>query len=138
MASVTFGNSSVIEMIKKDPGGDASPDNLITRRRTDLGNQITAMSIPDTNVHRQWIKTADLHPTAHQLPGHVLETKGDRVKLETTTWPMEEQLAAIRTFIRMHTDAAPAWVESDNELLAQFVAQQYGCPVGRPKNWKVG
>lgn len=33
-------------------------------------------------------------------------------------------------------DTTPDWVESDNEGLAQLLASQLGCPVGRPKSWK--
>lgn len=36
----------------------------------------------------------------------------------------------------MHSDKPPAWVESDDELLEQLVAGQFGCPQGRPKSWK--
>jgi hypothetical protein len=34
------------------------------------------------------------------------------------------------------TDHAPDWVESDNEGMAQLLALEFGCPVGRPKSWK--
>jgi hypothetical protein len=33
-------------------------------------------------------------------------------------------------------DTTPDWVESDNEVLGQLLASQFGCPVGRPKSWK--
>jgi hypothetical protein len=33
-------------------------------------------------------------------------------------------------------DTTPDWVESDNEALAQLLASQFGCPVGRPASWK--
>lgn len=31
--------------------------------------------------------------------------------------------------------APPAWVESTHPGLAAVLAEQYGCPVGRPKGW---
>lgn len=46
MPKVMFGNESVIEQLKKDEGGDATPDNLTTRARKDLGNQVTTFTIP--------------------------------------------------------------------------------------------
>ena len=33
-----------------------------------------------------------------------------------------------------HSAAAPAWVESDDEVLEQQVAEHFGCPVGCPDN----
>lgn len=38
----------------------------------------------------------------------------------------------------MHSDKPPAWVDGDDELLTQLVADHYGAPVGRPKSWKEG
>src|SRR5262245_32236812 len=37
-----------------------------------------------------------------------------------------------------HSDKPPDWVEGDDELLAQLVADHYGCSVGRSKSWKEG
>ena len=34
------------------------------------------------------------------------------------------------------TDSAPDWVESDNDGLAQLLAEHFECPKGRPKGWK--
>jgi hypothetical protein len=110
---VLLGNENVIESVKKDPGGDASPENLTVKKRKDLGNQITTVSLPDT---------------------HTVDTKHGAV----TMWPFEEQLAAIRRFIEMHMDGSPAWVESTDGALQLVIAQQYGCPEGRPKTWKTG
>lgn len=33
---------------------------------------------------------------------------------------------------QVHSAGNPSWVESDNEELAQALADHYGCPVGRP------
>ena len=38
----------------------------------------------------------------------------------------------------LHSDKPPAWVESDDNLLAELVADHFDCPVGRPKAWKEG
>jgi hypothetical protein len=36
----------------------------------------------------------------------------------------------------MHSNTAPAWVESDDDdLLAQLVADHFNTKVGRPKSW---
>lgn len=34
------------------------------------------------------------------------------------------------------SDSAPDWVESDNDGLAQLLAEHFECPIGRPKGWK--
>lgn len=36
---------------------------------------------------------------------------------------------------RAHSSQPPAWVESDDELLQNAIAAQWGCPVGRPSGW---
>jgi len=33
-------------------------------------------------------------------------------------------------------DSSPDWVEADDEMVAQIIAQELGCRVGRPKTWK--
>lgn len=40
-------------------------------------------------------------------------------------------------WVRHSSDPGPAWVESDDEGVADLLAAHYGCPVGRPKSWKV-
>jgi hypothetical protein len=44
---------------------------------------------------------------------------------------------AIR-FWAQSSDKPPAWVEGDDDLLVDLVADHFGCPVGRPKSWKEG
>ena len=44
---------------------------------------------------------------------------------------------AVRFWPR-HSDKPPAWVDGTDELLVALVADHFGCPVGRPKSWKVG
>jgi hypothetical protein len=49
---------------------------------------------------------------------------------------------AVRTIVHAdghwprHSSKAAAWVESDNEELAKALADHFGCPVGRPSDWK--
>lgn len=38
-------------------------------------------------------------------------------------------------FASHHSDAKPAWVESDDEVVAQALSREFGCPVGRPDGW---
>jgi hypothetical protein len=33
-------------------------------------------------------------------------------------------------------DVTPDWLECDDELVCSLLASHFGCPVGRPKNWK--
>lgn len=48
-------------------------------------------------------------------------------------------LEAIRTvadtWTPYHSDDPPEWVESDNDVVADGVAEHFGCKVGRPKKW---
>lgn len=37
-----------------------------------------------------------------------------------------------------HSDKPPAWVEGDDDLLVQLVADHFDCKIGRPKSWKEG
>jgi hypothetical protein len=38
-------------------------------------------------------------------------------------------------FASHHSDAPPAWVESDDKVVAEALSRQFGCPVGRPNDW---
>jgi hypothetical protein len=42
----------------------------------------------------------------------------------------------VRTFSSHHSTEPPAWVESDDPALAELVSRHFGCPIGRPNNWK--
>jgi hypothetical protein len=35
-----------------------------------------------------------------------------------------------------HSSENPAWVESDNEELAESLASHWGCQISRPLNWE--
>ena len=47
---------------------------------------------------------------------------------------VDEQVQAVADAWRVHSSAAPAWVESDDEVLEAAVAAHFGCPVGCPDN----
>lgn len=49
MATVYLGNTSVIETVKKDPALDASPDNIKTIVRDDLGRRVTTMALNEVD-----------------------------------------------------------------------------------------
>lgn len=38
-------------------------------------------------------------------------------------------------FASHHSDNKPSWVESDDEVVAQVLSREFGCPVGRPNDW---
>ena len=113
MPKVMLGNESVIEAVKKDEGADAAEENVRYKARKDLGNQVTTFVIP---------------PIGRLEDGTV----------DPTGWTVEKQLSFVTSVWPMHSDKNPAWVESDDQALQAFFAQQYGCREGRPKNWKVG
>lgn len=56
---------------------------------------------------------------------------------EQPSLPMNVAMAV--RFWANDSDQPPSWVECpENDLLAQVIAQHFGCPVGRPKKWKAG
>ena len=105
-ATLWFGNSSVIEEVKIDPDLDASPGNVKYLNRSDLGNQVTTMSMN--------------------------EVDGDG------NWSREINSSTAKLLWSKHSDKPPAWIVGTDELLVALLADHYGCPVGRPKSWKVG
>lgn len=113
MLQVRFGNTSVIEAIKKDEGADAAEENLTYRVRKDLGQQVTTFRIP---------------PITYLEDGTVDETG----------WTLQKQLAFVTSVWPMHSDKPPAWVEATDPAMQSLFAQQYGCREGQPKTWKVG
>jgi len=72
--------------------------------------------------------------------GQVIE--GNQV---TTMNVLDEDDLATRIRTITHADglwprmssAPPAWVECDDPELEAALAEQFGCPVGRPKKWAV-
>lgn len=113
MPQVTLGNTAVLEPYKPDPASDETK----VRRRKDLGNQTTTFSLP---------------PQTH------VSGSDDKPMVDPSGWTFEKWLSAVSSMWQMHSDAAPAWVESNDETLQKVLAAQFGCREGRPKNWKVG
>lgn len=91
----------------------------------------------------------ELGNTAPIEPVKVLEEETDviRVPLEgiskTETifelpedWDLSESIDVVKkVFASHHSDDDPAWVESDNEVLALALSQDLDCPIGRPEDW---
>jgi hypothetical protein len=102
MPVLTFGNASVVESYKPDPGVNATE----LQARKDLGRQVTTMHL-------------------NEVDGEDRPSRAMNLSMAGRLWSQ-------------HSDRPPAWVESDDELLAALVADDLGCPVGRPKTWKMG
>lgn len=49
------------------------------------------------------------------------------------------QLTLVSSVYRSHhSSEKPAWVESSNTVLAEALAQEFGCQVGQPEDWVEG
>lgn len=80
MPAAAFGNDSVIEKVKKDPGLDDSPDNVEIRRRDDLGKRITTMALNEptleanlAHARRFWPGDSDKPPAWVESDDELLE-----------------------------------------------------------------
>jgi hypothetical protein len=136
MPNVVLGNEHVIESVKIDEQGDASPGNLRVVDRKDLGNQITTISLPET--HEVSFKPIAEHREATKTQAGVRADPDRAGYYLQTMWPLGEQMAAVRTHVGMHFADRPTWVESDDLLIAELIAREYDCRVGRPKSWRTG
>lgn len=56
---------------------------------------------------------------------------------DPTGWTFQKYLGFVTSEMPNRSDGPPAWVISDNKGLAQALASEHGCRIGRPKNWKV-
>jgi hypothetical protein len=74
--TVQMGVEQVIESVKADPGGAATPENLRIVMRPELGRQILTCSIPETHVIETVVLKSQLNDTAHQMPGHLFVPRG--------------------------------------------------------------
>jgi hypothetical protein len=61
----------------------------------------------------------------NEVDGDNNPSRGMNLTMATRLWPMQ-------------SDRPPSWVDSEDDLLAELLADQYDCPVGRPKSWKAG
>lgn len=55
-------------------------------------------------------------------------------QITTIALPAESTIADVVACWTAHSSADPAWVESDDDVLAAQVAEHYGCPIGCPDN----
>jgi hypothetical protein len=93
----------------------------VFEKREDLGKQILTRQIPNTY--------ASLEPPSKAYP------EGRTVMM----WPFDQQVNWVRLFVSRNIADKPTWVDCDeNPVLAQVIAQTYGCPTQRPKRWKRG
>lgn len=112
MAIIHLGNKAVLEPYKPDP----DVNEIKVRARKDLGTRTTTFSLNETAPVRN--ANGSLGPD--EEPSRAMN------------------LAMVRNLWPMQSGEAPAWVEGDDDLLVQLVAAEFGCAVGRPKNWKEG
>jgi hypothetical protein len=97
-----------------------------------LGNQsVTEPYKPDEGTDETLIRSrADLGRRVTAM--NLNEVDGDDNPSRGMNLTMAARLWA------MHSDEAPAWVESDDELLSALIADHYGCDIGRPDDWQEG
>jgi hypothetical protein len=135
MPTLLLGNESVLEPVPSGGAtatlnGDSSTPEVAPVARPELGAQITSVNLPNTYVQEHGV---------HNEKGEWVPLTGpDDKPLSTTMWTIDEQLRTVREFVGQMFAESPSWVESDDQLLAQLVAREYGCPVGRPKGWEIG
>lgn len=92
-----------------------------------LGN--TAVTVPVTEAQAV-AHSGDEAPPAPN--GTAAPGLGQQIT--TLTLPAESTIADLVAAWTAHSSAAPAWVESDDDVLAAQVAEHYGCPIGCPDN----
>lgn len=47
-----------------------------------------------------------------------------------------ETLTTVSSIFKSHhSNSNPAWVESDDEILALALGREFSCPIGRPEDW---
>jgi hypothetical protein len=47
-------------------------------------------------------------------------------------------LALLVRMWQEHSDKDPAWVDGNDRLTVELVADHFDCPIGRPDNWRRG
>jgi hypothetical protein len=53
-------------------------------------------------------------------------------------WTQHEMVKALVHGWAYHSDAAPAWLDSNDHAFAAALATELKCPVGRPADWQEG
>lgn len=51
--------------------------------------------------------------------------------------PLVDQLREVDNVWRLHSTEPPAWVEGVDEVFVGALAQNFGCPVGKPADWEI-
>lgn len=93
--------------------------------RVELGNtapiQPIKLSEDETAVVREPLEGVDRTETVFHLPDE---------------WDFANMIDTVRkVYASHHSDDHPAWVESDDDVLAQALSRDFGCPIGRPADW---
>lgn len=88
---------------------EAVPDGKGGFKHRDLdGNRVTTVQIPDSYSLLEQVQV---------------------VIAQDGVWSNHSRGANVE-------DSVPDWVEADDPFLAELIARQLGCKVGRPKSWK--
>lgn len=81
-------------------------------------------------------------PDEHGLVAHRRVARPDLGRRHTTfgpfpaDWPPGEMLQALVHAWPHHSDAPPAWLESNNAAFEALAAAELGCAVGCPDDWQ--
>ena len=75
----------------------------------------------------EYTHVAEGRPNGKDALVHVLSSVVTRL-------PDHEAFVSVTRDWPNHSDVPPTWVTSDNEDLAQMLAEAYGCPVGKPED----
>lgn len=155
MPTISFGNTKVVEPIYEN--------NLLVelRDRPDLGQRTTTISVPETyevvvplhedanrleaRVHFRELDpgSVEAHPDNPNvtkdglLLAHPEVTEHSGPLFVETQWPRSQQIETVLNFVRLHSNAYPAWVEGDDEELVRILRDEYKVS-GRPDDWQEG
>lgn len=92
-----------------------------------LGN--TAVTVPVTEAQAVTHSGDEAPPAPKAVDAPELGQQ-----ITTIALPAESTIADVVACWAAHSSADPAWVESDDDVLAGQVAEHYGCPIGCPDN----
>ena len=92
-----------------------------------LGN--TAVTVPVTEAQAVTHSGDEAPPAPNAVQAPELGQQ-----ITTIALPAESTIADVVACCTAHSSADPAWVESDDDVLAAQVAEHYGCPIGCPDN----
>lgn len=95
------------------------------------------------------IETSKKDDELDLTPGNIVVARRADLGQRVTTMSLNEvdgddrpsramNLALAARIWSFHSDEDPAWVDGDDELLVELIADHYGCPIGRPDDWTEG